>query len=232
MSSQRSASLGLAVMLFWMMPAFAPAARAQAPDAEAAAPPLATPSSVTPEDQEQAARQEKEAKQLHRLGRFDEALRLYEAAFRLGGRPGTLFNMANCNVQLGQLASPGPMQAVHYRRAIYFFQRYLALATSEPRRAEIEALIRDLEQRTARAQAAQSSAAPAAASTVTVPSTADAGEAPSRPFYRRWYVWAGVAAVVAAGVTLGVVYGVPPHNAPAPSQGLGAMRFFSLGVAR
>ena len=162
---------------------------------------------------EQAAHKHFEhAEKLYALGKFQDALVEYEAAYEAKALPGFLFNIGQCYRNLG-----------NYERAQFYFRRYVQLDPRSPNRADAEQLIAEMDRMTAGNQAATvatsgslpSLAAPAAAGAggdearahafaPTVARTSDTGAAP-RPLYRRPWVWIGGAAVVAAAVAVGVV---------------------------
>ena len=49
----------------------------------------------------------------------------------------------------------------------------------------------------------------------------------SRSWYQRWYVWAGVGAIVAGGIVAGAVIASKRNNAPdVPNSTFGNMSFF------
>ena len=70
------------------------------------------------------------------MGKFDDALKGYEAAYEAKALPGLLFNIAQCH---RNLANP--------ERAIFFYQRYLALDPATPNRALVEQLIGEEQKR-------------------------------------------------------------------------------------
>ncbi len=71
-----------------------------------------------------------QARLAYNLGKFDEALRGYEAAYRLVPMPGLLFNLGQCHRHAG-----------NHERAIFFFDGYLREASPE---AGQRALVLDL----------------------------------------------------------------------------------------
>lgn len=149
------------------------------------------------------------------LGRFDEALADYQAAYEVEPLPAFLFNIAQCYRNMG-----------NYERAQFFFHRYVALDPRSPNRPAAERLILEMDRLVA-AQAADDSRQVVATKpslAATEPPPAGTGErnagaiafgpvveqrgnqtAP-RPVYRRPWLWIGVAAVVVGGVA--AVYAV------------------------
>src|SRR5436190_11920126 len=79
---------------------------------------VAAPAAAHAQDREaRAARAHfQRAEKAFNLGKFDEALKGYEAAYEAKPLSGLLFNIAQCH---RNLANP--------ERAIFFYQRYLAL---------------------------------------------------------------------------------------------------------
>jgi hypothetical protein len=70
----------------------------------------------------------------YQLGRFGEALKAYERAFELHPTPTKMFNIAQCLRQLKD-----------NDRALFSYERYLAMAPQAANRAEVQALIGELE---------------------------------------------------------------------------------------
>jgi hypothetical protein len=163
------------------------------------------------------------------LGKFEEALAAYEAAYKAKPLSGFLFNIAQCQRNLG-----------HHERALFFYRRYLALEPESPNRALVEGLIAEEEKKMAAAEP-PSPTAPAADPAVTPPPPPAAGPSPTTPapasvsppppdlnapapsatspspmmiadaprmtpvetnppIYRRWWFWTAVGAVVAGAV--------------------------------
>jgi tetratricopeptide (TPR) repeat protein len=122
---------------------------------------------------------------LFALGRFQEALVEYEAAFELRPLPGFLFNIGQCHRNLGD-----------YDAAIFSFRKYLELSPGAANREAVEGLIEELEGKKADAEAARQNRildGPDPRRRPDRPRRAD------RPVYKRWWFWGGVAAVAGAG---------------------------------
>jgi tetratricopeptide (TPR) repeat protein len=120
---------------------------------------------------------------LFALGRFDDALLEYEAAFEAKPLPGFLFNIGQCHRNLGD-----------YDEAIFSFRKYLKLEPDAENKDAVLSLIEDLEDKKRDAEA-----------------EADAHRFDDRPppdehprskkkkkIYQRWWFWGGVAGVAAA----------------------------------
>jgi tetratricopeptide (TPR) repeat protein len=104
----------------------------------------------------------KRAEAAFNLGKFEEALAAYQAAYETKPLPGFLFNIAQCHRNMG-----------NHERALFFYRRYLALDPQSPNRAVVEELIDETEKR--RAAAAPSTALtppPAASGPPAVPAPA------------------------------------------------------------
>jgi tetratricopeptide (TPR) repeat protein len=179
-----------------------------------------TPPAATPATQDELATARELLAQANRLyleEKYQEALPLYERVYRLYPTPNTVFNLAQTHRQLKQ-----------YERAIHFYRSYLTLVPRSPKRPEVEKFIAELERLIGEQQragdlppkaplGAEASPAasvlpgpPAAAATPVIAVTGTGSgptDAVSRPWYRRWYVWAGVGAAVVGAVVAGVVVG-------------------------
>ncbi|MBX3275742.1 MAG: tetratricopeptide repeat protein [Sandaracinaceae bacterium] len=66
----------------------------------------------------------------YNLGRFEDALRGYEAAYEVFPAPQLLFNLGQCHRELG-----------HHERAIFFYERYLAEMPGAPNAATVRELL-------------------------------------------------------------------------------------------
>lgn len=163
------------------------------------------------------------AEKAFNLGKFDEALKSYEQAYEAKNLSGFLFNIAQCH---RNLANP--------ERALFFYQRYLALEPSSPNRALVEELIAEQQAKLDAKKKAEAEAAkprepePAAKPDFSKPPesfkpVAAAPPPPPRkeepaatPVYKRWWFWAGAAAVV-GGVAAALLI---TKDAPAPMGSL------------
>jgi tetratricopeptide (TPR) repeat protein len=156
------------------------------------------------------------------LGDFQEALRLFSEAYDLQPLPGILFNIAQCQRQLG-----------NWERAGFFYRRYLSLSPARPKNAaEAETLLheveakqhdqelaekqrRDLEIARLNAAGAPVAAAPApameplpmppmAAADPALTATAPAPEPHDGSVLKKWWFWTAVAVVVVGAGAVGV----------------------------
>lgn len=166
--------------------------------------------------------------QLYDLGQYLDAATEYQAAFKLSDRPGFLFNIAQAYRLAGK-----------HQDAIAAYRGFLRREPSTQQRADAEAYIaeltRKIEQQAAeqerererereRARQAELAAKPAnpIESSPASIAVASAPETKPKPLYKRgvfWGVLIGSVAVVAAGVTLGVVFGTPAPNPKTTMQG-------------
>jgi tetratricopeptide (TPR) repeat protein len=190
------------------------------------APSLAAPPQVTPQDQ-----LIDRGNAAFRQGRIAEALQLYQQARAHGESPELLFNLAQCHRKLGQT-----------KEAVRLFRAYLAQYPTAPNRAVVERLLGrlgaspeddalDPQVRTPPVLPAAPAVEPGAAAPVSATAREATGTdaRPGRPWYRRWYVWAGIGAVVVAGAVVGGVVGSRGGSGP-PSSSFGNHNFFSLRV--
>jgi len=83
-----------------------------------------------------ARREFQRAEAAFNLGKFEQALAGYEAAYQAKPLPALLFNIAQCHRHLG-----------NSDRALFFYRRYLALDPNSPNRATVEQLIAETERR-------------------------------------------------------------------------------------
>jgi hypothetical protein len=98
-------------------------------------------------------------------GEFADALREYEAGYRVTRLPGFIINIAHCHRLMGDL-----------RKARANYRRYLLVAPASPRKAEVEEMIATLD-RTIASQDGGDAAAPRPLHTPSV----------------RWWLWSALA---------------------------------------
>jgi hypothetical protein len=178
---------------------------ARAAPARAAGSPKASPAAARAEATARAHFQR--AERAFDLGKFEEALEAYEAAYEAKALPGFLFNIAQCHRNLG-----------NGERAVFFYQRYLALDPATPNRKLVEELMAAEQERLEQsrppavaptpepppgppAPPRDDLAAPPPAPTPEPLALRDAGPAPDRPgrFYTRWWFWTAVGVAVVGG---------------------------------
>ena len=143
------------------------------------------------------------------VGRFDEALVDYQAAYEIEPLPAFLFNIGQCYRNMG-----------NYERAQFFFRRYTALDPRSPNRPAAERLIAEMDKLVG-AQAGPGDHAEGVWLASSLPASAAEGPAPavqpatslarpggdgaaSGPVYRRAWFWVAAAAVVVGGIAVGL----------------------------
>jgi tetratricopeptide (TPR) repeat protein len=163
---------------------------AAAPDARPS--PAVTATLATPDEQ---------ARDLFRSGHYAEALAIYQRLRAETHHPTYLRNIGRCHQMMRQ---PQP--------AIDAFQSYLREArdVDAPERAEIEGYIAEM--RRLELTVPPPAGAPPAATVATTSTSAGQG----RSVLRSWWFWAGLAALVTAGVII-VVASSGEDRLPCPS---------------
>jgi tetratricopeptide (TPR) repeat protein len=151
------------------------------------------------------------AEKAFNLGRFDDALAEYQAAYEALPLPAFVFNIAQCHRNLG-----------NDEQAVFFYQRYLSLQPDAPNRAVVEELIAEQTRHLDERKAAE--AAKAAADSPLIPRAEDDKaeertdltpharpdpppiiQRPAPPPKRlspRWWVFGLLGAAVLGGVTV------------------------------
>ncbi len=185
---------------------------------------LATAFSAAAEDKEAARKAFSEGSRYYNLSQYSDALEAFKRAYWNFEDPSFLYNIAQCHRALQ-----------HKQEAITFYRNYLRNAPGTPKRAEVERLIADLEE-AQRQDKAVATAPPEGTIAATPPPTASspptATPAPAlvatsappqaeKPLYKRAWLWGVVAgaAVVVAGVAIGVGIGTSSTKDPTPSLG-------------
>jgi len=124
-------------------------------------------------------------------GRFDEALREFQAGYELVPRSGFLINIAHSYRRMGNL-----------EEARAYYKRFLLVDPGSPDRAAVEDVIRELDE--AIRTTPPPSALPVAAVSSTPAAVATAPPA-NRPLHRRWWFWSSIAALAVAGIVTAAV---------------------------
>lgn len=149
-----------------------------------------------------------DARVAYDAGLFDEALAGFQAAYTRAPLPGFLFNLGQCERQLGR-----------HDRAIFFFERYLEERPDAANRPLVEELLAESRSYLAAAAATSTSdttratAAPVPTAIADTPTTSPEPMAPSPDDGS--LLWAGVGigvatvAVVAVGTGIGLWLGAP-----------------------
>ena len=197
---------------------------------------LTTAFSAVAEDKEAARKAYSEASRYYDLNQYAEALEAFKRAYWNYEDPVFLFNIAQCHRLLK-----------HKSEAIDFYRSYLRKAPTAKNRVEVQRVIADLEESmkqdralanappegtiasppattTAPATTAppppEPATPPAAVTSTTVTTTAPAPRA-DKPVWKKAWFWGvvGGAAVVVAGVAIGV--GIATSTPKHPSASLG-----------
>lgn len=165
---------------------------------------------------ERAARRYYERGQkLFNLQRFEDALEQYQKAFDAKPIPDFLFNIGQCQRNLGD-----------YEAAIFSFKRFLKLDPEAPNREKVEALIADLEERIEEGESRKfgferKKRRGGDDDDDDDDDDSDREREPgtvASPVYKKWWFWTGVAVV---GVVGGVgIYAATRPDGP-PDTGLG-----------
>lgn len=177
------------------------------------------------EDKARARELFRQGTQHYKLGEYEDALTAFKEAYRNYEEPSFLFNIAQCERQLGRK-----------QEAVRFFRTYLNDVPNAPNRAEVEQILASLQASIERdrAQAAAHPAAPAATPPATAQPLTPAPAAPavasrapaSQPVYKRWWLWTAVGGAVAVGLGVGLGVALAPGpSAPSASSSLGTFHF-------
>jgi tetratricopeptide (TPR) repeat protein len=188
---------------------------------------LATAFPAAAEDKDAARKAFSEGARYYNLSQYSDALDAFKRAYWNYEEPSFLYNIAQCERALN-----------HKQEAITFYRNYLRNAPETPRRAEVEKLIADLEASIKQDRAVAtappegtitSPPAPAPSPLVNPTPTASSSaivtsSAPpprEKPLYKRAWLWGVVAgaAVVVAGVAIGVGIAESSPKNPTPSLG-------------
>lgn len=157
--------------------------------------------------------------QHYNLGEFQQALDSFREAYRNYEDPSFLYNIAQCERQLG-----------HKREAVREYRAYLNNSDNADNRDSVRQIIAQLEREIAiddqRAAAAAAAAAaarptpPAVVTTIAEPTpatltTSTPSKIDRKPVYKKWWVWTIVGGVVAAGAAAGLAVALT-RTGPAP----------------
>ncbi len=183
--------------------------------------------SARAEDRTKAQQAFTEGRQHFDLGEYKEALESFKLAYRNFEDPTILFNIAQCERQLG-----------HKEEAVAFYRKFLNKVPGAPNRADVEATIDKLNTALAAERASQvtppqgtlgggkpADATANGASSTTVVAQAPPPSAERQPLVKKWWLWTGVGVVVVAvGLGVGLGVGLQPH-AQTASTDFGNVRF-------
>jgi tetratricopeptide (TPR) repeat protein len=161
------------------------------------------PDGISKSEMKRAKRHFKKGEKLFALGRFDKALEQYESAFEEAPLPEFLFNIGQCQRNLGD-----------YDGAIFSYRKYLKLKPDARNRESVEKLIDELEIEIENEDNRPDLVAP--------PPKKKRPKKQGRPFYKHWAFWTGVV-VVAAGATTAAI--VVSGGTTLPESDLGNLDF-------
>ena len=170
---------------------------------------------VTPEAKAAARTHYNKGKEAFELGRFPEALREYELAYKLAPLPGFLFNIGQCHRNLD-----------NYDKAIFSFRLYLKKLPEARNTAAVKTLIDELERKAEEDRQRQQQAATIPTYGPVVPPPITDPNPPPRPppptpFYKKWWFWVPVGAIAVSGAAVGGYYAFRTREASLPPSDLG-----------
>jgi tetratricopeptide (TPR) repeat protein len=142
---------------------------------------------------------------LYKLGRYDEAVAEYRRAYELRADPKFLYHIARCYRELG--AS---------EQALFYYERYLAVAPAAPERDEVMDRIAEIE--ALRARPARPRTRP-----ILIADQPAKASTPSKP-WRKWWFWTALGTAVATGVAAAMFAG--DSEVPRPAGTLGNKMFY------
>lgn len=166
--------------------------------------------------------------QHYNLGEFQPALDAFKEAYRRYEDPSFLFNIAQCERQLG-----------HKREAIREYRAYLNNSENADNRETVKQIIAQLERDLAadeqRAAAAAAAVVPQEKKPIPPPLVPTRPAEPAAPMltataaptvehtpaYKRWWVWTIVGGVVVAGAATGLAIALTRPSSPSAMTSLG-----------
>jgi tetratricopeptide (TPR) repeat protein len=188
---------------------------------------LATATIAHAEDRARARRAFAEGRQHFDLGEYEQALESFKTAYRNYEEPTFLFNIAQCQRQLG-----------NKEEAVAFYRKYLSKQPAAPNRADVQSNIDKLNAAIAaerEAKTAKTAPPPPEPEPRPIPDrtlggdsgqvVARAGQPERTPLTKKWWLWAGIGgAVVAVALGVGLGVGLQPHDRTATTD-FGNVRF-------
>jgi tetratricopeptide (TPR) repeat protein len=158
-----------------------------------------------------AKRYYERGQKLYNLQKFEEALEQYQKAFDAAPLPGFLFNIAQCQRNLGD-----------YDAAIFSYKRFLRLDPESEKREQVEELVEELEQKKAEGDTERLGLGKR--KKVTEEEDEPVVESSEgAPVYKKWWFWTGVAAVAVVG-GVGIYYATKSSGG-APDTSFGNVPF-------
>lgn len=155
-----------------------------------------------------AKRHYERGQKLYNLQKFEEALEQYQKAFDAQPLPGFLFNIAQCQRNLGD-----------YDAAIFSFKRFLKLDPETEKREQVEELIDDLETKKAEGDTERLGLGKRRKQQDPEDEEPPQETVEGAPVYKKWWFWTGVAVVGVVG-GVGIYYGTRSDGG-APGTDLG-----------
>lgn len=142
---------------------------------------------------------------LFNLGKFDQALAAFEAAYQAKPIPKLLFNIAQAHRNLE-----------HHEQAIFSYRKYLSLVPDADNREAVLELIDELE---IKQEQAERDERDRLAALDERDRARDRENQPrgAKPIYARWWFWGGIAAV--AGASIGTYLIVSDDGIPSTDLG-------------
>jgi len=137
----------------------------------------------------------KAGKQAYAAGEYETAAKEFSAGYLHDPKPAFLINIAQSQRKAGDLE-----QAAHY------YREYLRKAPDSPLAPQVQGLIKEIDEEIERKEIEQQKKPPPTVMVAQPPAPPPPRPGP-RPFYKKWWFWAGVGAVVVAGVGVGVYAG-------------------------
>jgi tetratricopeptide (TPR) repeat protein len=146
---------------------------------------------------------------LFNLGKFEQALAEFEAAYQAKPIPKLLFNIAQAHRNLG-----------HYEQAIFSYRKYLSLVPDADNREAVLGLIDELEvkqEQAERDERARQATLDRERERERDQDREKRRRGGSKPIYARWWFWGGIAAV--AGASVGTYLIVSDDGIPSTDLG-------------
>ena len=147
------------------------------------------------EASDRAIRFHSEARRLYSQGKFKAAASFFQKAYDIKPHHSFLYNLAQCHRHLETLE--------HQKKAVFFYKQYLGSRTDAPDRQKVKQTIAELNRRIEELKKEQKKRAELLLGTRKPPKPRPTPE--RKPFYKKWWFWTAVGAVVVGtGVGIGV----------------------------
>src|SRR6185312_8841268 len=156
------------------------------------------------DDPKQAKQHFEDGSRLYDLGKFRDAAREYEEAYKYKPDPALLFNIGQAYRGAGATGD-----------ALTAYKSYLRRLPDAPNRREVEGMIEKL-QRQQQQQQPQREVTQRPDLVTTAPPPE------KKPLYKRWWLWTAVGGVIVAGAVVGIaVAATTPKDAASPPNTFG-----------